>query len=110
VADAAPAQRQLKPHAFDVGCLVCGHNDLALCPCGKVFYHYVDGSYTVAPTTAVSEMRLPAAKFRLGSREQFIIQGVTSLRESQPGSGGTGKRWYQQHKPAGGSLSSRTNR
>ena len=30
VADAAPAQRQLKLHAFDVGGLDCGHNDLAL--------------------------------------------------------------------------------
>ena len=31
VADAAPAQRELKPHAFDiVGGLDCGHNDLAL--------------------------------------------------------------------------------
>ena len=28
VADAAPAQRQLKPHAFDVGGLACGHGAL----------------------------------------------------------------------------------
>ena len=31
IADAAPAQRQLKFHAFDVGCLNRGHN--------VTFYH-----------------------------------------------------------------------
>ena len=29
IADAAPAQRQLKLHAFNVGCRNFGHNDLA---------------------------------------------------------------------------------
>jgi hypothetical protein len=47
VADAAPAQRELKLHAFDVvGCGTCGHPALALSAIHATFYHYTMIAYT----------------------------------------------------------------